>query len=90
MGLTVTAVACGLAGGIATAAVSYLAHSYRALRIPLRLLATRVPLPGLVPAAIAAPLAGPEGMTASRNRARSFATSFRSRHIRLRAARFNA
>jgi hypothetical protein len=38
----------------------------------------------------AAAFVGPEGMTASRDRARSFATSFRFRHIRLRAARFNA
>ncbi len=53
LGVTVTAIACGLAGGIAVAAVAYLAYSYRALGLPLRRLATRVLLPGLVPAMIA-------------------------------------
>jgi O-antigen/teichoic acid export membrane protein len=56
-GVTAAALAWGVAGGIATAAVTYLAYSHRALGIPVRRLASRVLLPGLPPAAIAAMLA---------------------------------
>ena len=56
-GLTVTALAWGVSGGISVAAVLYLAHSHRLLGISVRRLAWRVLLPGLVPAAIAVSLA---------------------------------
>jgi O-antigen/teichoic acid export membrane protein len=56
-GVTVTALACGVAGGVATAALVYVAYSHRVLGIPLRRLATRALLPGLVPGAIAVGLA---------------------------------
>jgi len=56
-GVTVTALACGVAGGVATAALVYVAYSHRVLDIPLRRLATRALLPGLVPGAIAVGLA---------------------------------
>jgi len=57
MGLGVAALAWGFAAGSATAAVIYLAYSCRALGVALPLLATRVLLPGLLPAAIALALA---------------------------------
>jgi O-antigen/teichoic acid export membrane protein len=56
-GVSVEALAWGVASGVGAAAVLYLAHSHRVLGIPVRLLATRVLLPGIVPAAIALALA---------------------------------
>ncbi len=57
-GLTVETLAWAVAGGISLAAVIYLVYSLRVLDVPMRRTATGVLLPGLVPAAIAAGLAG--------------------------------
>jgi len=57
LGVSVPGLAWGLAAGIATAAVVYLAHSFRALGIGRRVLLRRVLLPGTIPAGIAATLA---------------------------------
>jgi O-antigen/teichoic acid export membrane protein len=56
-GVTVAALAWAVAGGISLAAAIYLVHSLRVLGVPLRRTATRVLLPGLAPAVIAAGLA---------------------------------
>jgi O-antigen/teichoic acid export membrane protein len=56
-GVTVTALAWGVAGGISLAAVIYLVYSLRVLDVPMRRAATGVLLPGLLPAVIAAGLA---------------------------------
>jgi hypothetical protein len=56
-GVIVPALAWGVSGGIAIAAVTYLAFALRLLGIPLRQVLTRVLLPGLVPMAIAVGLA---------------------------------
>jgi hypothetical protein len=56
-GMSVASLAWGVAGGISVAAVAYLALSHRILGIPVVHLATRILLPGLVPAGIALALA---------------------------------